>query len=99
MKFFPDSPEEFALACAKMSRVRFDVVVNLTEELSPQRIICHLMGFIDEDKIINTAKTRIEARLLKLCGELMLPQEQPGQTQKFSFLFDLCCIVIAMVRL
>lgn len=69
VKFLPDSPEEFVLDCAKMSRLRFDLIVNLTEELSPQRIICHLMGFTDEETIINTAKIRIEARLLKLRGE------------------------------
>lgn len=66
VKFIPDSPEEFALECAKMSRIKFDVVVNLAEELSPQRITCHLMKFSDEKAIINAAGERIEARLLKL---------------------------------
>lgn len=69
VKFLPDSPEEFALDCAKMSRVRFDIVVNLTEELSPQRVICNLMGVTDEEAIINAAKVRIEARLLKFRNE------------------------------
>ena len=69
VKFIPDSPEEFALDCAKMSRIKFDVVVNLAEELSPQRTTCHLMEFTDEEAILSAARERIEARLRKLRSE------------------------------
>jgi len=69
IKFLADSPEELALDCAKISRTGFDVVVNLAEELSPQRTTCHLMSIVDEEAIIHSAKERIKARLLKLASK------------------------------